>query len=97
MDRKLTHFETYIMEKNTLNCRDVATVLYGYVECELSKELHHKIDHHLTKCEACKDSVGSYKMVVRLAQELGREHSGIPDSAKLRLREGLSRRLGVAL
>lgn len=86
---------TQVLEKRTLDCTDVVSLLCDYVDGDLHPSLVDRVEGHLDRCGYCRSILESYKRTVCLAQELPERPVSV--EAQNRLRVNLNARLGLKL
>jgi anti-sigma factor RsiW len=84
-----------VLEKRTLDCTDVVTLLCDYVDDELMPALTARVDDHLERCQYCRSILDSYQKTVKLAHDLPEKPVSI--GSQNRLRANLNKRLGLSL
>lgn len=92
---KLTDLEIRILEKQKLDCMDVAELMGDLVDGELIPTLEARVCNHINGCRYCQDSEESYRMTVKMAREL--RNRPMPRGVQNRLRRALNERLGLDL
>lgn len=91
----LSEIQLLILEKETVSCDDVLTVMGEYADNELSATVRARVDAHLRQCRGCRELRDSYLLTIDLASEL--REAPLPEGVSERLRTGLSQKLGIAL
>lgn len=95
MTKKLTDLQLRILEKHSIDCRDVENLLGDFTDRELPCTLRARVDAHIQKCAFCGETASSYQWVVNLAH--GLKDKPVPVGVKNRLRAALNQRLGLNL
>ena len=91
----LTDLELRILEKGSIACDDVTSLLGSYVDNELIPSLRARVEDHIESCALCKEGEAKYREVIQLARELPQPE--VPNDVQRRLRLALNARLGIAL
>lgn len=84
-----------VLEKRTLECTDVLSLLGDYVDGELIPSLEIRVKAHIDSCEDCLEMLTSYRETVQMAKDLPEVSVGV--DAQNRLRRTLNQRLGLKL
>jgi len=93
--KRISDMHMRILEKETIECRDVEDLLGDYIDQELSATLKARLATHIRYCRHCQSEEKAYRLVIELAQEL----PPIPVSVEVknRLRKALNEKLGISL
>jgi hypothetical protein len=91
---KYTDLQMRIMEKSEIACSDVTALLGDYIDNDLPVSLRSRIAAQIDICPCCEQNYLEYKQVVLLAGEM-RNPPPLPEDVQKRLRDGLSKRLGI--
>ncbi len=94
-NRNLTDSHLRILEKGTIECKDVKKLLGDYTDKELTSTLKARLDAHISGCPECQELHDSYKFTVQLASTL--EDKPVPVDVQNRLRIALNAKLGLSL
>lgn len=89
----LTDSQMRLLEKPTLNCRDVRSLFGDYVDSDLTKSLADRVSDHVCGCKKCQEFESSYRLVIQLAKEISPPHK-ISSTIEDRLLSSLRNRLG---
>ena len=84
-----------VLEKGTIECKDVVRLLGDYTDKELSTTLKARLDAHIQNCSECREVRDSYKWTVDIASHL--EEKPISNEIQNRLRSTLNEKLGINL
>jgi len=95
--KRYTGKEIRILEKQTLECKDVEALFDSFIDDELNPTLKARIASHITTCEECAEFAASYKLVTELAKEIRPEPTTLPRDVKFRLHQTLNEKLGLTL
>ncbi|MBN8550148.1 MAG: zf-HC2 domain-containing protein [Deltaproteobacteria bacterium] len=93
---QLNDFQLLVLEKETIQCSDVAELLGDYTDKELPPTLRARIDSHIHQCEHCQELERSYRLTVELAGQLN-TNNPLPRGVQTRLRKALNEKLGLSL
>ncbi len=85
----------FVLEKPTVQCADVETLLGEYVENSLPPTLRARIDAHVADCGECRVLKASYEKTIELARGLA--DRPVPSGVSERLRHALNAKLGIQL
>lgn len=67
-----------------LHCKEFVNTISSYVDGELSDELCHELDKHLSECENCRIVVNTLKKTIDIVHHQA-EHDKAPEKVKERL------------
>ena len=95
MSLKYSERQLRVLEKESIECADVAALLDDLTEHEVSCTLRARLEAHLRVCPACRELAETYKMTIDLASELADQP--VPRAVQNRLREALNKKLGLSL
>lgn len=95
MGKTFSELELQILEKERIECDDVAVLLGDYADRELSCSIRARVDSHIEQCDFCKEMRASYQFTIDLAHELA--DKPVSSDVQNRLREALNRRLSLNL
>ena len=84
-----------VLEKESIQCADVAALLDDLTDHEVSCTLRARLEAHLRVCPECRELDASYRMTVELASELA--DRPVPRDVQNRLRDSLNKKLGLSL
>ena len=91
----LSELQLRVFEKAEIECLDTRSLLGDLLDNDLPQCLLSRVQLHIDSCEQCQEQERSYREVIELAASL--RNKPIPDGVQSRLREALSKRLGVSL
>lgn len=95
MVKTFSDLELQILEKDCIECDDVALLLGDYTDCDLPSSIRARLDSHIKTCPFCAEMRASYKFTVDLARDLA--DRPVPTDVQNRLRATLNHRLGLNL
>ena len=97
--KQISDIEMTVLEKPEIACGDVRKLAGSYVDGELTPTLHGRLKEHIATCSTCREFEESYRMVVSVAAEIGRDESEnkLDAGVRRRLRAALNERLGIRL
>jgi anti-sigma factor RsiW len=87
--------EIKILEKQTLACRDVDSLMSDYVDLELLPSTQSRVADHISTCERCAEGLEDMKLVIELARTFSTPT--MPRGVRTRLRQHLNSTLGLNL
>ena len=93
---RLSHY-LRVLERQEILCADVEELLGDYEEGDLPQSLKSRIDDHICVCPECTQLKLEYKMIIEVAEEMGREEPEMPLEVQNRLRQRLNASLGLNL
>jgi len=77
------------MSEHHLGCHEMLSTISDYVEGELSPELCHELEEHLSGCENCRIVVNTFKKTIDLVHGTSTESMPLPEPIKARLMSAL--------
>lgn len=97
--KQISEIEMTVLEKPEIACSDVRKLAGSYVDGELTPTLHGRLNEHIASCSACREFEESYRMVISVAADIGRDERERPldSGVRKRLRAALNERLGIRL
>ena len=85
-----------ILENPQITCSDVARVSQLHFEGEQPRALDLRIQDHIQSCEQCAEYDYLYKNVAKVAKEIYGETKTVPEGVSVRLRNHLTKELGIS-
>lgn len=85
----------FVLEKKSIECRDVENLLGDYTARELPPTLKGRLDAHLHGCAQCTKLKADYERTIELARQL--RDRPVPQEVHERLKSALTARLGIQL
>lgn len=95
--KRYTGREIRILEKQTLECKDIEALYGSYVDDDLNPTLRARVASHIATCEECSEFAASYRLVTELAKDLRADSAALPSDVKSRLHKALNEKLGLTL
>ncbi len=95
MKCRMTDSHLRVLEKEQVDCADVAALLGDYTEDDLGRSLKARLDWHMQNCSICNRMRDSYQWVINSANAL--DDAPVPTEVQNRLRAALNQRLGIKL
>lgn len=68
-------------------CGKTKKLLYEFVEGELDKDIHHKLEQHLSDCAGCLEYVNSYRRTIVLTHHHALPETPMPPELKQKLHD----------
>jgi hypothetical protein len=82
---RITNFFRHLF--HPCECTQTKKLLYEFVENELSRDIHQKLENHLSDCPGCLEYVKSYRRTVELTHHHGLSETPMPPELRQKLHE----------